>query len=223
MRQRNRPCLIHEDDALLASFVPHLLQDLEHRKGMDLVTLEVLGRREIVEKIALPSVDNVTLRRLYQDRTGAAGYILWPEGASKLLTKSSEGRPGLADAFISNLYGLSARQIEPAGLIQLDMCEHYGVQAPTQTETTISNSAKPLPAQDGKWRFKLRRITAQLRMGWRALTVLHRAQRCCISLNSPQLNLDPHGKIMRPEYDGGHFDLVTRDGPTRSLLLVACL
>jgi len=194
VQQRNRPCLILEDDALLASFVPHLLQDLEQRKGMDLVTLEVRGRKKIVGKIALPSVDNVTLRPLYQDRTGAAGYILWPAGASKLLTKSSEGRAGLADAFISNLYSLSAWQIEPAGLIQLDMCEHYGVQAPTQTQSTISNSAKPLAEQGSRWRFKLRRITAQLRMAWRALTVLHKAQRRFIKLNSPQFNLDPMAK-----------------------------
>lgn len=181
--RRKQPCLILEDDAVLAHFVPQLLTKLEQQSGLDMVNLEVRARKKIIGKTPVTALGNATLWPLYQDRTGTGGYILWPAGARKLIDKAARGVAGNADAFISSTYTLNACQIEPAAVIQLDMCEHYGVTPPSHTETSISNSAKP-PADKGHgWRFKLRRIAAQLRMGWRALTVLHKAQRRFIDLN----------------------------------------
>lgn len=184
--RRRRACLILEDDAVLARTVPGLLRKLEHSTGYDLVNLEVRGRRKIVGRRAQPITEEYALLPLYQDRTGAGGYVLWPSGAQKLLAKAARGIAANADAFISSLYTLRSMQTEPAGLIQLDMCEHYRVRPPLHTETSIGNSARP-PAEPGRaWRFKLRRIVSQLRMGWRALTVQHKARRRHIALDVRQ-------------------------------------
>lgn len=181
--KRQQPCLILEDDAVLANFVPQLLTQLELQQGLDMVNLEVRARKKIIGNRPITSLGYAALWALYQDRTGTGGYVLWPDGARKLMEKAARGIAGNADAFISSTYTIHACQVEPAAVIQLDMCEHYGVTPPTHTETSISNSAKP-PADKGHgWRFKLRRIAAQLRMGWRALTVLHKAQRRFIHLN----------------------------------------
>lgn len=60
------------------------------------------------------------LFNLYQDRSGAAGYILYPSGANKLLDQYKNSYPKLADEFISSCYSLKSFQIEPAAVIQAD-------------------------------------------------------------------------------------------------------
>ena len=79
--QFNKPVLILEDDALLSKCVPALLKDLLSRKDADLINFENRGRKKFVSRSGEPIVCNSKLLRLYQDRTGAAGYILWPSGA----------------------------------------------------------------------------------------------------------------------------------------------
>ena len=182
VKQSGQPALILEDDALLSNQVPALLDALT-QQAFDLVTLEVRGRKKVVSSTRVAITDKLSLLNLYQDRTGAAGYVLYPSGARKLLEKAAAGHIGITDAFISSHYALNALQVEPAAIIQLDMCERYGVPAPMQTTSSIGSVERPA-AKHAAWRFQLRRIQSQLRMGWRILSVWHKAQRRFIALET---------------------------------------
>lgn len=179
--ERQRPALILEDDAYLCNEVPAILQALEART-FDLVTLEVRGRKKVVGKDASALTPTTHWIPLYQDRTGAAGYVLSPSGAQKLLNKAAKGKAAIADAFISSHYELDAYQVEPAAIIQVDMCRHYDIPEPIQTTSSIGAVERPR-APSNSWGFKLRRIASQLRMGVRQLSVITKAQRRHISVS----------------------------------------
>lgn len=181
----DQPTLILEDDALLSSHVPFLLNALADYRSCDLVEMEVRSRKKIVSKQGEVLIDDHQLFRLYQDRTGTAGYVLWPSGAKKLLDKAKATSPAPADAFISSTYELNSYQVEPAAIIQLDQCAHYNILNRAQTESTISNERKPIPldiSPKDKFIFKIRRISSQFRMGWRQLSVLSQGTKRAIKL-----------------------------------------
>ena len=119
------PHLIIEDDAMLSTDVPRLLDKLESESGFDHVTLEVRNRKKLIGR----HHPNLPLRRLYQDRTGAGAYVLWPSGARKLLKRAS-ARPGLADAVICAAYEMEIWQATPALAIQMDQCKTYSMIPP---------------------------------------------------------------------------------------------
>ncbi len=175
-----QPALILEDDAVLSRRVPALLSALEGKQGLDHVTLEVRKRRKLVGRAALPVLPGVTLRRLYQDRSGAAAYILWPQGAAKLLARAERGG-ALADALICKSYELSSWQVEPACAVQLDRCAAYGIAAPIATASTIDGTGAAARSAGAGYRF--RRILAQLRMGGRQLTRAFVAERREVALD----------------------------------------
>lgn len=155
------PALVLEDDAWLGDGVPGLLAELEVLAGIDHVTLETRGRRKLLGR---RHRDCRGIVRLWQDRTGAAAYVLWPAGARKLLARSA-ARPGLADAVICAAYELSSWQAVPALAIQMDQAAHYGLEPPMQTQSSVLPHVRP----KGGLAFRLRRIMAQVRMGLRAL------------------------------------------------------
>ena len=80
-----KPALILEDDVILSKSLPELLENLNVIKNIDLVNLENRSRKKFVSRSYMKIECNSKLLRLYQDRTGAAGYILWPSGANKLI------------------------------------------------------------------------------------------------------------------------------------------
>lgn len=183
--EANEPMLILEDDALLSIHTKSILESLEARSNIDLVTLEVRGRKKIISETNEMIYSEYKLYKLYQDRTGAAGYILWPSGARKLLKKAGNSSPALADAFISSCYSLSAFQVEPAVIIQLDQCKAYGVDSTLETHSTISNHQKPETKQlslSTTLGFKAKRIKSQIRMGMRHLSVLFISRKRYIKL-----------------------------------------
>ena len=95
------PALILEDDAILSIFLPELLGSLNKIKSTDLINLENRSRKKFVSRSYVKIECNSKLLRLYQDRTGAAGYILWPSGANKLIQLEKNSGIGLADAHIT--------------------------------------------------------------------------------------------------------------------------
>ncbi len=170
-----RPALVLEDDAVLSNRVPALLSALETCDGVDHLTLEVRKRRKILSRASRAMAPGLDLRRLYQDRSGAAAYVLWPEGARKLLARA-ERQAGLADAMICKAYELWSYQVEPACAVQLDRCAAYGVAPPIETQSVID--AGKAAANDRRAPgFRLRRVGAQLRMALRALAHAHHAER----------------------------------------------
>jgi glycosyl transferase family 25 len=182
--KKKQPMLILEDDALLSRYSAVLLKMLEQRNDCDLISLEVRGRQKIVgERQAL--VEDFSLMPLYQDRTGAAAYILWPSGAQILLDKAKATPPALADAFISSTYQLRCLQIEPAAAIQLDQCEAYEVNNTLKTISSISTEAKPdltyaSPLEN--LRFQARRLGSQYRLGMRRIQTMGKGERRFIKL-----------------------------------------
>lgn len=175
VRTADVPHLIIEDDALLAAETPAFLRELKREAGIDHVTLEVRNRKKLVGR----RHRNLPMRRLYQDRTGAAAYVLWPSGAGKLLTRAGV-RPGLADAVICAAYELNSWQADPGLAIQLDQCVAYGVAQPIQTESSIGKDSPPR----ARGLYRARRIASQLRMGLRHLSKLFVAERRWITLSS---------------------------------------
>ncbi|MFT6992982.1 MAG: glycosyl transferase family 25, partial [Paraglaciecola sp.] len=130
--QKNTPMLILEDDAFLADNTPELLKKIENLKNIDYVNIEARGNKQkkLLAKTADYHLDQTALFRLYQGRSGAGGYVLWPKGAKKLLDLTAQGKIGIVDKFINSTYSLNAYQLEPAILIQLDMCKSYNLNAP---------------------------------------------------------------------------------------------
>lgn len=167
------PHLILEDDAWLSDRTADLLARLAPMAGLDHCSLETRGRRKMIGRAPHPGCADI--RRLYQDRTGAAAYVLWPSGARKLLARSDR-EAGIADAVICAAYEMSSWQAVPAMAIQMDQAERYGMQPPLVTRSSILS--KPKPARETRARiFRVRRIAAQVRMGLRMLRSLPRARR----------------------------------------------
>ncbi len=160
------PVLVLEDDAVLATDLAEQLARFEALTDVDYVSLETRGRKKLLASTPHPLAP---VRRLYQDRTGSAAYVVWPDGARRLLAAAmTRGAP--SDALISSTYGLLAYQADPALAVQLDMAERYGLPQAIPTASLIDAVRKPSygdysPMQ--RLGFRLRRIAAQIRMGWR--------------------------------------------------------
>ncbi len=160
-----RPALVLEDDALLSSHIAEIMKGAEDLEGIDHLTLEVRGQRKLVAPDAEVTVAGHKVLRLYQERSGAAAYLLWPSGAKKLLQNASR-RAGLADAVISRSYGLASYQLEPVGAVQLDRARAYGITPLIETRSTIGVVRNADGERKGLG-FRLRRARAQVRMGLR--------------------------------------------------------
>lgn len=182
-----KPHLILEDDALLAVHCSKLLSDLaENPLRADIVTLEARGRMKLLDRSVSEINDFFRAVRLYQDRTGAAGYVLFPSGAEKLLDCFRKKGMALADAFIANNHQLVSWQIEPAACIQLDMCRYYGISERMPVASTIATTVADKPKAESRKQyfcFKIRRLLMQIKVGWRFFSRIHVASRRSVLVN----------------------------------------
>ena len=158
----NKPALILEDDALLSKHSSDVLESLAGLTDTDFVQLEIRNRKKLIAKEGVKITHQHKLHRLYLERTGAAGYVLWPTGARKLIEHENKHGIGLADAHITACYDLVGYQVEPAVIIQLDQCKNYQITPPIETDSHILN--QPKPAYEHKLFFKFKRIISQFRM-----------------------------------------------------------
>lgn len=184
--KKNVPMLILEDDAYLSEDVPCQLQELEDIEDIDYVNLEARGRnqKKCISKEKTATLCNSSLLRLYQGRSGAAAYVLWPSGAKKLIKKIEQKGIGIADKFINSNYSLLAYQIEPASAIQLDQCEHYGIASPLQVETSIKNVKATVSLHVDKYlKYRLRRLSGEFKVALNQLRNRHYYIRRPISLS----------------------------------------
>jgi glycosyl transferase family 25 len=154
------PLLILEDDVLLHCSTRSFLKNVylsSNDKSVDHITLEIRGRAKFLYR------ENHTwlpIRRLFQDRTGAAAYILFPSGASKLL-RASNKKAAIADAFISNLRSLKSWQCYPGLAMQIDQCSNYGFSSPMETHSQIDQDVRPRQRSAVQ---HIRRINFQLKL-----------------------------------------------------------
>ena len=186
----NQPCLILEDDAVLVKNSREVLESIEKNKfsDIDLINLEVRSRKKIVSKQPKVSLLNgqFKLFELYQERTGTGGYMIYPSGAKKLLTRLQNVSPAPADAFIFSDYSLNSLQIEPALLIQEDQMVAYGLTDQLQLDSIIGRSEHHKPVYHSlseKIVFKQRRLVGQLAMAIRYIQVMPKAEKRFIALN----------------------------------------
>ena len=131
---------------------------------------------------------NSKLLRLYQDRTGAAGYILWPSGANKLIQLEKNSGIGLADAHITSCHTLKAYQVEPSPIIQLDQCKGYGISntySHTVSKSTVSSSEN---FRGGAY-FILKRALSQIKLAFWQLFILTKSKRRYISIRNSDFNV----------------------------------
>ena len=175
-----KPALILEDDAVLSSKVPALLAGFQKAANAEHMTLEVRARRKLVAREIFQLTNSIGIRRLYQDRSGAAAYILTPSGAQKLLA-ATEIRAGLADAIICSAYNLRSYQCDPACAVQIDRCAAYGLPTPIETISAIGQAKKEkllvLERADLSFiRYRTKRIAAQFRMARRMLSKYARSE-----------------------------------------------
>jgi glycosyl transferase family 25 len=181
------PALILEDDAILSIFLPELLERLNGIKNADLINLENRGRKKFVSRSYVDIECNSKLLRLYQDRTGAAGYILWPSGANKLIQLEKNSGIGLADAHITACHALKAYQVEPSPIIQLDQCKEYGISN-TYSHTVSKSTVSARDNYRGGAYFILKRLLYQLRLALRQLFILTKSKRRYISIRNSDFN-----------------------------------
>jgi len=178
------PALILEDDALLSKCVPELLNSFTNKKNVDFINLEVAGRKKFISKIGENIVCNSKLYRLYQDRNGAAGYVLWPSGAKKLLEHESLNGIGLADSHITSCYSIKSYQVEPAAILQLCQCNNYDIPNTLSNKIQASTVSQPNnPKVHGI--FWIKRIIAQIKLSIHIgiLLFFRKAKRRYIKLN----------------------------------------
>nr|WP_180075881.1 glycosyltransferase family 25 protein [Acinetobacter sp. YH12106] len=195
--KRNQPCLILEDDAVLASNVKEILNEIEQHQiqGVDLINLEVRSRKKIISRKPVCTLNHtqVELYDLYQDRTGAAGYILYPSGAQKLLNRLAKTAPAIADGFIFSAYELQCLQVEPAAIIQEDQLAAYGLIQQESFDSTIGRSEHFKPefsSINEKCKFRKRRLAGQIAMAIRYLQVMGKAEKRLINLDQEKFIQD---------------------------------
>ncbi|MBF9033460.1 glycosyl transferase family 25 [Rhodobacterales bacterium HKCCE2091] len=168
----DRPGLVLEDDALLSVDISQSLKHISVLRGIDHVSIETRSRKKLVSRSAHP---DAPIRRLWQDRTGSAAYVAFPEGAARMLARA-ERAAAPSDALISATRDQRSYQSDPALAIQLDQCAAYGIAPPMETVSLIDAVAKPR-ADGGGAAFRMRRIGAQVGMGVRRLAHLVDAER----------------------------------------------
>lgn len=168
-----KPFLVLEDDAILSKDLPVVLNKLHTSSlaGYHHLTFETRGRKKLIGKQIIDAGNTVSLNHLFLDKTGAAAYLLTPEGAKILLNQVDKHGAGLADALLCHTKSLKSMQSVPALAIQMDMAEHYDMPKLRLDDVATSNISTPdntKPPADGavdKVRYKSRRISAQLAMG----------------------------------------------------------
>jgi glycosyl transferase family 25 len=165
--------LILEDDAILSQHLPKTLMKLstDPISKYHHITFETRGRKKLISKQGIHINRDVALHELFLDKTGAAAYLLTPKGAKILLDTVEKFGAGLADALLCHTKDLKSAQTVPALVIQMDMAQHYGMpelQLSTIASSNIStpaNSKPPAKNLIDKFKYKSRRVSAQLGMG----------------------------------------------------------
>ena len=178
--QTQKPALVLEDDAVLSPHLKELLVEVVKLDGVEHISLEYRGRQKMISNDSQALIKQFNLHRLFVDRTGAAAYILWPNGAKKLLSSASKVC-ALADAMICQSHDLRSYQIVPALSIQLDMLDQCGGLSPAYAKSAIGTSPGRSLARTRMQR--LRRVLAQLHMGWRQLKYFGNAKRTHIPID----------------------------------------
>lgn len=158
------PSCILEDDALLSKHFLAILTLLENESGLERVNLESRLKKKTIAKKGQFLGERHSLRRLYIDRSGSTGYVLWPAGARKLLARF-HASAAIADKAVRE-FSLASYQLEPAAVVASDFTQHFEITSAMDSATTI-NIARKMPQASSLLsgaRCKLRRVADQLKV-----------------------------------------------------------
>lgn len=184
----NKPCVVLEDDAVLVKDFKEILKEINQlNQNIDLINLEVQPRYKVVSKHPKISLvnQNYHLYRLYLEKSGSGGYIIFPSGAQKLL-EHSKNHFGLTDAFIYHCPKLLMYQIEPAALLQDVVCSSYNIKTKNSLNSiilTTKNTLSLTPTAYQKIIFKKNRLLTQISLGIRTVLSLKKGIRRQIKVN----------------------------------------
>lgn len=187
----NKPMLIIEDDAYIASGLVQVLDDMSEKQNIDYINVETTAKKtkKLLGKQPSYILKNSYLYPLLQGRSGSGGYYLFPSGARKLLAQAQNIDVALPDKFINSCYSLNALQLEPAMLVQFDQCEALGIKSPVQTSSSCSVSALERKQQIGeisagqKFLCKFRRARGQFKILFRYLAVKRIASKRLVAVS----------------------------------------
>lgn len=129
------PAVILEDDVILGENWPADIQTLAEQAKSDYICLEAWKKKTLG---SAQQVGNLSMKKLWLNSAGAAGYMLWPSGAKCLISRYERHGIGLADAFINQTKGWSAWQLVPANVVQMNVATDYGLQALPYSESLIA-------------------------------------------------------------------------------------
>jgi len=173
--KENKPYLILEDDAILHKDTPSALNALGDKHNFDCVNLETRNRKKILSKTRIPLLKDYSLSQIFYNKSGAAAYLLWPNGAKILYRYYKKNGAALADAILANCDHFKHFQIEPALAIQIDCCAVYNIAPPIETASNISQ--QPKPTSNNQLMFAFRRLKAQAKILFKQLITLFSSKR----------------------------------------------
>ncbi len=136
---QSKPMLILEDDAVICDHIKGVLKKLQDTKKYNYISLEVRTRAKFISKTNTQLLDAYTLHDLIYDKGGAAGYILWPEGAKMLVQHIETKGLAPADALIAECKDLTHGQVRPAPILQLDVCPLHKLPQLSDPSSVIRN------------------------------------------------------------------------------------
>ncbi len=162
------PLIVLEDDVALSRRFMELLPVIANVGsvdfgGVEFVNLESCDRRRFVARGSTPIAFGAALVRVYRDKSGSGAYVLWPDGAKKLLARSAHGAAP-ADAFLHGLRALRSFQIEPALAMQLHIIAARGHATPISAASSIQVPRNRLQISFETLPFHRRRLATQLRL-----------------------------------------------------------
>lgn len=154
------PTLVLEDDVVLSPRVPGLLAALGAVREAEFLNLESFDRRRFVERRRRPLAAGLAMVGVSRDKSGSAAYVLWPDGARKLLARARRGAAPV-DAFLHGFKALRSFQVEPALAMQLHLLERRGLRVPIRTTTSVQASRTRLALTLANLPFHARRVRTQ--------------------------------------------------------------
>lgn len=173
----NEPIIILEDDIVISADFAAATSQLLNLQDVDRINLEgYFPQRKTFGKNVL-QLRGFSLTELYQERAGAAAYILWPSGALKLLNHY-KNKACLADVALKKRC-LATYQLEPVVAMQALVCDRYKIAhlLPTN-QTTLDRTGKH--DTDCFYRgvfLKLKRIADEISKGFIGLQYLFSTKR----------------------------------------------
>ena len=164
------PAVILEDDVILGGDWYTDIQTLAKHAKADFICLEAWKRKTLGQA---QQVKNLTVQKLWLNSAGAAGYMLWPSGAKRLVSRYERCGVALADAFINQTKGWNAWQLVPANVIQMNVAPDYGLHELPHSESLIAreiHASAIVPNFRIFYQMKWRRLKGEFEKAWIHLT-----------------------------------------------------